>query len=872
MSPQSSIGHYRIVAKLGEGGMGAVYRATDTKLNRDVAIKVLPPAFAEDAARMARFEREAQVLASLNHANIAAIYGVEQGAIVMELVEGADLVGPLPVDTVIDYARQLAAGLEAAHEKGIVHRDLKPANIKVTPDGILKVLDFGLAKAREETNSTVSTNATMSPTMSLAMTQAGMILGTAAYMSPEQARGKPVDRRADIWAYGIVLFELLTGRHPYGTGETVTDTLAAIVLKEADLAALPADTPPRLRRLIERCLRKDPKVRLRDIGEARVLLDEPEPAAPALTAKPAARRAWLPWTVAGLAVAIAAGIGAYTWLRVPADQPGPGAMHFLLPLPPDTGMPQNSAATQWVPSPDGRNIAMVLQEKSGTNYVWVRPLDATVPHRLDKTEGANYPFWSPDSQSIGFFALDKLKRVAVSGGAVQTVCSLEGLANRSPGDGAAWNKDSSIIFAVAGKPLMRVPASGGIPAAIMPLEKDQGYQQWPQILPDGKHVLYLARGGDPRNDAIYIQELGSAKRVQVLKTPGRAVWSEPGYLLFAREGTLFAQRIDSKTFHLEGEALSIAEEVLTNDSVGRSTFAVSQNGSLVYRTGSLSSSRQLTWRDRGGKVLGPVGKPEQIRSVVVSPDGNSAALVIGSGAFDVWVMDVSTGVITPMTRDGKVTVNGIPSWSPDSQKLAISTSSGVQEITVASGKMTLLGKEPEVVIDWSPDGRSILGIDAGGNRLSLATLAPQYKVQTILTTPHRQSNYRFSPDGKFVAYSSDEAGSIEVFIASFPSFAVKRRVSSGGGVPAVWGPDGKELFYRSASGAMMAVEVHTGSNLQVGIPKQLFSFGSGIRGNRFAVSRDGQRFLTSEPLVGQVNELPYLNLIVNWMAKLKTGS
>jgi len=318
MTPPSTIAHYKITGKLGEGGMGAVYRATDTKLNRDVAIKVLPPAFGEDAARMQRFEREAQVLASLNHPNIAAIYGIEQGAIVMELVEGADLAGPLPVDTVIDYARQIAAGLEAAHEKGIVHRDLKPANIKVTPDGVVKLLDFGLAKAREE--SALQSNAgnkiagaTASPTLSLAMTQAGMILGTAAYMAPEQARGKPVDKRADIWAFGVILYELLSGKMLFGGGETVSDSLAAVLTREPDYTALPANTPPHLRRVIERCLRKDPKLRLRDIGDARILLDEPEAAAPALpqAALTAARPSWLPWAL--LAASLVA--GAFGWWR-----------------------------------------------------------------------------------------------------------------------------------------------------------------------------------------------------------------------------------------------------------------------------------------------------------------------------------------------------------------------------------------------------------------------------------------------------------------------------------------------------------------------------------------------------------------------------
>jgi serine/threonine protein kinase len=376
MAPPSSIGHYRITSKLGEGGMGAVYRATDTKLNRDVAIKVLPPAFAEDAARMARFEREAQVLASLNHPNIAAIYGIEAGAIVMELVEGADLAGPVPTDTAIHYARQIAAGLEAAHEKGIVHRDLKPANIKATPDGTVKLLDFGLAKATEQSAaaSTVA-SPTMSPTLSLAMTQAGMILGTAAYMSPEQARGYPVDRRADIWAFGVILFEMLSGQHLYGGGATVTDTLAAVVLKEPDYSALPPGTPPRVHRLIERCLRKDPKQRLRDIGDARLTLEETEPS-PVAAPTMSPRRAWLPWAVAGVSLAIAATVAGGAWLRPNTAEPGPGVARFLIPLPPGTTWPAlRNNATLWVPSPDGHNLAMIGADTStGTTALWVRPL------------------------------------------------------------------------------------------------------------------------------------------------------------------------------------------------------------------------------------------------------------------------------------------------------------------------------------------------------------------------------------------------------------------------------------------------------------------------------------------------------------------
>ncbi len=404
--------------------MGAVYRAADTKLNREVAIKVLPPAFAEDAARMQRFEREAQVLASLNHPNIAAIYGIETGAIVMELVEGDTLAGPLPAATVINYARQIAAGLEAAHEKGIVHRDLKPANIKVTADGVVKLLDFGLAKAQGEAPSSPSgASPTMSPTMSYAVTQAGMILGTAAYMSPEQARGKAVDRRADIWALGVILYELLTGQHPYEVGETVTDTLAAIVLKEPDLGALPSDTPHGLRRLIERCLRKDPKRRLRDIADAELLLEEAAPpAALTVTAPPLSTAlTWLPWTFAGVAIAVATVTLALNWKRPAAS---PAAMRFSVPLPPGTVWPSASFATQWIPSPDGRNLALVATEH-GKNFIWLRPLESPAAQRLDKTQGANFPFWSPDSQSIAYFADRSIWRISLSSAASVKVCDVE---------------------------------------------------------------------------------------------------------------------------------------------------------------------------------------------------------------------------------------------------------------------------------------------------------------------------------------------------------------------------------------------------------------------------------------------------------------
>jgi eukaryotic-like serine/threonine-protein kinase len=880
MTPPATIGHYRITSKLGEGGMGAVYRATDTKLNRDVALKVLPPAFAEDTSRMQRFEREAQLLASLNHPNIACIYGIEQSAIVMELVDGPDLSGPVPVDTAIAWARQIAAGLEAAHERGIIHRDLKPANIKVTPDGTVKLLDFGLAKATEQSASIVAgANLTMSPTLSLAMTQAGMILGTAAYMSPEQARGYPVDRRADIWAFGVVLFELLTGRDLYGGGATVTDTLAAVVLKDPDYSTLPGDTPPRVRRLIQRCLRKDPKQRLRDIGEARLILDEDEPAA--IAAAPQSRAAWLPWTVAGAALLIAAVATSSAWLRTNPPGPPAAAARFPLTMPEGTRESGAVAAPQVVPSPDGHYIAFIAEDQARRlSSLWIRPIGSVAAHRLDKTEGAMYPFWSPDSQYIGFFADQKLKKIAVSGVSLQTICEASGnfSATLGPGsgsgEGGAWNRDGVIVFAPSiGTPLMRVPAVGGLPTPVTSLEGGDLGHHWPQFLPDGRHILYWAPSRNSADSAIWVQELGSSKRIMVAKSMLRAAWAPPGYLLFVREGALFAQRMDPKTFQLTGEPLAIAQEVSYNQGNGRAAFAVSENGVLVYHAGLAFTARQLAWFDRQGKRLGVVGQPGEYFNLALSPDGKNVALGVGSGGSrDIWMMDLASGVLTRMTRDGNAALNMGP-WSPDSKRIAVNLNpGGIRDLVVASKLDTVLATDTLEADDWLPDGSSLLCIDpVSARRLSLIPLRDGLKPHTILDTPYRQNSFRVSPDGKLVAYvSSESGGAAEVFVASFPSFAQKRQISNGGGNYPTWGKEGKELFFRQAPTSLMSVEIRNGATLDTGVPKLLFQYGTPAAGNRFMVSRDGQQFLMMD-YDQKTTQTSDLIVVLNWAAELNVG-
>jgi len=531
-----------------------------------------------------------------------------------------------------------------------------------------------LAKATEETSPVTSQSPTLSPTLSLAMTPAGVILGTAAYMSPEQARGKPVDKRADIWAFGVVLYEMLTGAMLFG-GETVSDSLAAVIAKEPDWAALPNDTPPRIRRLMEHCLRKDLKHRMRDIGDARLIIDEAEPTAAAVAPVVERRRQWLPWAVTGLvAVAAAVAVGR-VWLRPkPVDT---GAALFLLTMPESTVQPAAQAGAQAVPSPDGRYVAFTARDKSAAkNNLWVRPLGSLEAHKLDKTEDANFPFWSPDAQFIAFFADGKLKRIAVAGGSPQTLCDAgRESPSQASGDGGTWNQEGVIVFAPQGKALMRVPAVGGMATPITSLDQQEHDHSWPQFLPDGRHVLYFAKNRDPEKSGVYAQELGSSKRVLVVRSAIRGAWSPPGYLLLVRESTLFAQRMNPKTFQLEGEPVSVAQDVTANESNGRASFAVSENGVLVYRSGMRFRPRQLAWYDREGKRLGAVGKPGEYASVTLSPDEKNAALTVGAAAghADTWIMDLSSGVLTRMTLDSQ---SSMGPWSPDSQRMAVNHRDG----------------------------------------------------------------------------------------------------------------------------------------------------------------------------------------------------
>ena len=663
--PGTRLGVYEVTAQIGEGGMGQVYRATDTMLGRQVAIKILPDLFAADSGRLARFEREAKTLAALNHPHIAAIYGFEKSAdthaFVMELVEGEDLSqriarGPIPIDEALPIAKQIAKALEAAHEQGIIHRDLKPANVKVRPDGTVKVLDFGLAKAIEPPAS--SRNVSQSPTITTpAMTQAGVILGTAAYMSPEQARGKTADKRADVWAFGAIVFEMLTSRRAF-PGEDITDTIVSVVSKEPDWRALPAATPLDLHRLLTRCLKKDAKDRWRDIGDAwRLLEDEP------LVAPQTKAASRLPWVAAAVLAVAAAGVSFVHFREATSE---PQMLQYTL------AAPKKTTVANFAVSPNGRTLAIVAIGDKGSQ-LWMRSLNSLQAEPLSGTDGANYPFWSPDSRSIGFFAEGKLQKIAATGGPAQTLCPAPS------GRGGTWNVEGEIVFAPTNRGgLYRVPEAGGL--AVQITAPETGTHRYPAFLPDGRRFLYTRLGA--KENGIYLGSLdssttsNSAQRALLDESNGRYVppsaHGGDGTLLFLREGILMAQRVNPQTLEVKGDVAPVAGPVSPGYDTGYNLFSVSSNGVLVYETGSRALSLiQHTWFARSGKQLAAVGRPVQAEGFSLSPDGTRTVISrIGRGPTqaDLWIYDLDRGSESRFTFDASDNLS--PVWSPDGARVA----------------------------------------------------------------------------------------------------------------------------------------------------------------------------------------------------------
>jgi eukaryotic-like serine/threonine-protein kinase len=904
LSIGTKLGPYEILAAIGAGGMGEVYRARDAKLGRDVALKVLPEAFARDAERMARFQREAKVLASLNHPNIASIYGLEDSgsthALVMELVEGPTLAdriksGPIPIDEALRIAKQITEALEYAHERGIVHRDLKPANLKVTNDDAVKVLDFGLAKAIE--GDAASIDISTSPTITRMATLAGVLLGTAAYMSPEQAKAKPVDRRADIWAFGCVLYEMLTGKMAF-RGETVTDTLAAVIKEEPELSQLPADTPLRVRVLLQRCLQKDPKQRLRDIGDARISLEEVLSGAaeqyPAVRppASPSLGRRVVPWCIAA---AFAVAFAVLAWAHFHADAPTQtaNAMRFQIPI----TMKLAPGGGNFALSPNGRYLAFSATGSDGVSRLWIRSLDSLEERPLPGSESSVFPpfFWSPDSRYIVFDGGGKLKKIDIGGGSAQTLCDITHFAV-----GGSWNQEGTIIFGSGnGGGLQRVSANGGPASPLTALDpsRSEVRHDFPLFLPDGRHFLYQRTSSKPGNSGIYVGSLDakpqeqSSKRLLEGALGGTYVPSSDsgtGQVLFLRDGALMGQTFDAHRMEFSGEPVTVAQPV--GSFLDSGFFSVSTNGVLVYRTGASGASR-LAWFDGQGNALGTAGEPAAFYTLALSPDGARAVagrLDSQNPAVSLWLLDLSRGTSARFTFDSFDDTN--PVWSPDGNRIAFGSARGglhdlYQKLASGVGDEEVLlksdlDKYPE---SWSRDGRFLLyeawDPKTTNSNLWVLPLEGDRKPFPFAPTEFNDRDGQFSPDGRRIAYVSDESGRDEIYVRTFsPDSATstsdaggKWLISTAGGREPRWSADGKLLYYMSFDGKLMAVKIATQPVFRAEVPSPLFQMpppsSLSTYGESWDLTQDGKRFLFLAP-VEQASQAPF-TVVLNWQAGLK---
>ncbi len=871
------LGTYEITGKLGEGGMGEVYRATDPRLKREVAIKVLPEAFAADADRLARFEREARVLAQLQHPNIASIYGLEElsgvRALVMELAPGEDLAerlerGSLPLDETLAVARQIAEALEAAHEKGIVHRDLKPANVKLTPEGKVKVLDFGLARAMDTVGASAA-QVQNSPTLTAHATQAGMLLGTAAYMAPEQARGKPVDRRADIWAFGVVLFEMLTGRRLFD-GETVSDVLAAVLTREVDFGLLPPSTPPAVAKLLRRCLTRDPRERLSWIGEAGHLLREaPLRDELAVATPPRPRRhlqVALPWAVAA---ALAAALLISVRPRPAADV----VAAELLP-PPGTAFDLRVRGPGPVAlSPDGSRIAFAAQARDAATLLYVRTIADGRVTEFSGSEGAQFPFWSPDGRWVAFFSRvdGKLKKVPVEGGSALTIC------RALNGKGGSWGNDDVIVLAPSsGSTLWSVSASGGEPAPLTRLGERHNSHRHPRFLPDGRHFLYLARS--PRNgeSEVLLGSVDGAPPRLVMRSETQAEYAS-GHLLFARESVLMAQAFDPGKGELTGLARPVADEVLVLAGASFSAFSASATGRLVFHSGEPQSPVPVEIRDRKGLPLRSLGEPGNYRAPTFSPDGRwiatSGTPGAGVGNIDLWLLDTKGAAALRFTLEPTEDVEG--TWSPDGKTLFYgSNANGPPDIygkTVdGAGKAELVHAMPglQKPTSISRDGRVLIFDSEVDERTSILALDLESRqVRLLREGAFNDAHGVLSPDGRWLAFDSDETGRPEVYVTPFPGPGRSWPVSTDGGRYPEWRGDGREIVYAALDGRFLAAAVNPeGDTFRAGAATELFRSTPPTRDYRdWGMSPDGRLFaVVPSGVLGAKNEL---RLIVNWPAR-----
>ena len=872
------LGPYEILAPLGAGGMGEVYRARDTRLDRDVAIKMLPDVFASDPERRARFEREAKTLASLNHPHIAQIYGLEANALVMELVDGEDLSlritrGAIPIDEALPIARQIADALEAAHERGIVHRDLKPANVMLTAAGDVKVLDFGLAKAMDPSGRSGAVHDPMnSPTITSPATQMGMILGTAAYMAPEQAKGKTVDKRADIWAFGVVLYEMLTGRRPF-VGETMTDVIAAIVTREPDWSALPPATPRSIRELLARSLEKDPRRRLRDIGEARLALERAGAAGPdapvIASAAPSWRRA-LPWAVTGAALVIALGS---IWL-LSARPTSSSAALVRFTVSPPFGV-RRPVGQGFAVSPDGQILAFSASTHDGLTRIFTRRLDEPAAEPVIGSDNGVLPFWSPDSRSIGFTKDGGVFRVDLDSGAQRRLCDIPGPVDgpqfaRSAG---TWGSGGVIVFTARGQGLFRVDENGGIPAQLTSLDTDAAHAS-PSFLPDGRRVMFLALAVGQTRGTVYVVGLDGSARTSVTESSGGVQYVD-GMLLTttAAPRSLVAQAFDPERLTLHGPVSPIREQLELADVGGRPGFSASPNGVLVLDR-SARRVQRLTWLDREGRVLSTVGPDARISDFALAPNETQVVVSITDSASlrsDLWLFD---GSRQPGTRLTFQIDTRRPLWSHDGRRVYLTTMPGFEQwsLLVGAGQPQPFGRPAAFghFEDATRDGRYLV-VTSGTKGLGIQDVDASAEPRALVRDSRSLAGARVSPDGRWLAYVATLPGGPEVFVQPFDRPGDARQVSQAGGTGPMWRSDGSELFYEGPGAVMAVATEHRDGILQVGTPRNLFPIRTqGFTNNQphnVEVAANGQRFLVNA-IVGDTDNAP-LEVTLNWTAGLK---
>jgi serine/threonine protein kinase/Tol biopolymer transport system component len=859
--------------------MGEVYRARDTRLERTVAIKILPRELSNDPIRKQRFEREAKTISSLNHPYICVLYDVgnQDGIdyLVMECVEGETLVkrlekGPLPLEQVLKFGMQIADALDKAHRSGVVHRDLKPGNIMLTSAGA-KLLDFGLAKPA----AALASAATLTAVQTTPMTEEGTIVGTFQYMSPEQVEGKEVDGRSDIFSLGAVLYEMVTGKRAF-EGKSQLSVASAILEKEPEpISTAKPMTPPALEHAVKKCLAKLPDERWQsasDLASELKWIGEAGSQAGEAGRIPTGRRRWerVGWLLAAafFLLLMAAGVA---WWKASDKRPHPMYFHTSVPF----------AANDLALSPEGRTLAMVAYSAQANNYVlWMYEVGSRRTSSLDGTQGASYPFWSPDGKSIGFFADGKLKKLDASGGQLQVLCDAPN------GRGGTWNRDGVIVFTPdsSGVGLFRVSSSGGSPVEMTKLDttRFESSHRWPMFLPDGKHFLYLGANfsGLFEKNAIFLGSLDSQERRLLVSTSANAAYADPGYLVYMRDNkTLVAQPFDRRRYVLSGEPHTLSDEVLYLPGVDRAIFSVSSGEVLVTQTGKGASLSQLTWFDRSGKPAGTVGVPGSYSNVRLSPDGRRVAADQADPDgrnTDIWILEPARDTTTRLTFDS--TFHTTPIWSPDGKQILFSSlrkpgfdlflknadGSGSEEEVANLGAVSQVNPW-----DWSRDGKYVLC--RKGNELWYLSW-PERVARPLLQAKWTVRNAQFSPDGRWMAYASNETGKMEIYVSPFLSATGKWQLSTGGGQEPRWRQDGKELFYVSAEGKMMAVAVTAGASFEAGSPVALFQTHrrQSIAAQdvfSYDVSGGGQRFLIATK-VDEANAAP-LSALLNWASEME---